>query len=117
MRLRAGFVANSSSCGFIIPLAWITPEQLEKVQEMLTDNWETERCKKWGLPHRALCTDVDCWLVWITTKGDGRDCLCGSTDMDNGELAKAFERIGITKEMVIFQHETHLEWGGEGVPK
>ncbi|MEN6550061.1 MAG: hypothetical protein ABFE07_28800 [Armatimonadia bacterium] len=121
MKIRAGFVANSSSCGFIIPLAWIKSEQVEALMSRCqAPEKENPELLKLGL--RTIWVDdpddkitCDEWLVWVTRRPDGRDCLQGSTMMDNGAMPKLLESLGIPLDAVIYDTESGMEWNGKGL--
>jgi len=115
MKLRLGFVANSSSCGFIIPLAWITQEQLAAIRALCHDDEQTTKCRKWGGDYKTLDTNYDSWMIWTTEKNNGRDALCGSTDMDNGGMIQVLKKLGIPDDAVIYDSESGYEWDEEEI--
>lgn len=81
MKIRSSFVSNSSSASFIVSLRKLSIEQLCKI---LNHNvWG----KKLGLEY----ADSDSWCI-----GVGNGMLSGNTSMDNFDMAKFMEMIGVT---------------------
>lgn len=79
MKIRHGFVSNSSSSSFIIPLALVTAEQIEQIQN-----------------HSALGAEMDidyaedAWTIEVTST-----VIRGWTSMDNFDMEAFFRRIGV----------------------
>lgn len=123
MKIRSGFVSNSSSCGFIIPSKFLTEEQKEAI--LSCDDGETEKMwtlleEKMGMkdPNKKAKpayrrseeyhkikesmqkTDWDSWYI-----GEHDDVISGGTCMDNGYLQEFMQKIGIDISCV--------EWDGD----
>jgi len=84
MKIRCGFVSNSSDASFAIPLDRITKWQVEAI------------CR-----HSALGGMLgieyadDAWSIMVTEK-----YVLGDTSMDNFDMDEFFDCIGIPKEVV-----------------
>lgn len=123
MKIRNGFVSNSSSCGFIIASKFLTEEQKEAL--LSCDDGEKERLwtlidEKFGtkyqdeppLPiykknevyHQILekMKNQD-WDNWTINESD--DVISGGTIMDNGYLLDFMKEIDIDL--------TCIEWDGD----
>jgi hypothetical protein len=81
MKIRNGFVSNSSSASFILDKRYITPEQIEEIKEF-NKTCESE--------------------FWTITDGD--DFVKGFTIMDNGALHN------FIKENINPQMKAIVEW-------
>ena len=73
MKIRDGFVSNSSSSSFVVPLDKLTWDQI----------------------HKLCAFTGDGWGIYI----DGED-LHGFTDMDNGALGDFMEEIGVNQTRI-----------------
>ncbi|MEN6550060.1 MAG: hypothetical protein ABFE07_28795 [Armatimonadia bacterium] len=89
MKRRMGFVSNSSSASFMIPLIWITNTQAD---QLLAYGADQER-------------NMDGWSINIDRQGE-RPRLWGFTVMDNDALSKFMKAIGIPDDAVF--------WEGDG---
>jgi len=85
MKIRNGFVSNSSSASFIINLNLLTPSQIKRIIKYLTNK------------------NVDGWDWNIQKNGK----LKGFTIMDNGDFTDLLEKIKIDKNAIE-------EWDGDG---
>jgi hypothetical protein len=88
MKLRNGFVSNSSSSSFVVSLNDITA-----IQKSQIENHIEEAKMLFGWQN----TDWDQWH--INTKGN---LLEGSTIMDNFDMREFLEKIGIDMSKVHF---------------
>jgi hypothetical protein len=79
MRVRHGFVSNSSSSSFILPRSMVTPEQVQQIID------HSEVGKKLGLDYAE-----DAWSIEVTDTE-----VRGWTTMDNFNMHEFFERIGV----------------------
>ena len=86
MKHRAGFVSNSSSSSFIIDKRYITPEQIERLEEYIRE---------------------DCEGGW-NIAGSDEDFIRGYTIMDNGDL-----RGWIKESMGDVQLRAIVSWEGD----
>lgn len=77
MKIRTGFVSNSSSSSFVISLSLLSGKQ---VTDLL------------AYPKRE---DHDWWNIYIDEY-----YVTGSTIMDNGDLGDYMNKIGINKNIV-----------------
>ena len=79
MKIRNGFVSNSSSSSFVIPLIKITAKQLVDI------NNHSEH--------------TDCpWHITVTAH-----TVEGYTDMDNFDMREFFENIGVDENIVNWE--------------
>jgi len=76
MKIRLGFVSNSSSSSFVVQLSKITAEQLEKI-----------------LNHREVSGEFDAWDL-TKTKTE----IEGTTNMDNFDMLEYLMEIGVKEE-------------------
>ena len=107
MKIRNGFVSNSSSASFVIDLTKTTPEQLKMIKNHI------KAAFKWAEDHDELIkqTSCDCgvdyshkdfgclsdsykWRVNVNKKSQRITC---STYMDNFDLLAFCKAIGITE--------------------
>jgi hypothetical protein len=80
MKIRHGFVSNSSSSSFVIQAKDITGDQLDKIINHSSVGTEM------GLDY----ADSDYWNIMVAM-GEVR----GYTSMDNFDMHEFFERIGV----------------------
>lgn len=92
MKIRTGFVSNSSSSSFVIQRSRLSAYQLDLICDHI---------------HYAKDLDID------MTYAEERDawsiekepmCVRGSTTMDNFDMAEFLDKIGISEE--------DIEWDG-----
>ncbi len=83
MKVRNGFVSNSSSSSFVIQLDDLTVKQLQKIQDHYKEISEDRRDDTWAITMGSV--------------------VQGSTSMDNFDMRSLLERIGIDMSKV--------EWG------
>lgn len=82
MKIRSGFVSNSSSSSFVVSLRKLSPEQLGKILN------HTEWGEKLGVEYS------DSREAWDITVEKG--VLHGNTSMDNFDMRKFLEKLGVT---------------------
>ena len=80
MKIRNGFVSNSSSSSFTIKVTDLTGEQLFKI---LNNNED----------------DADSWRVENDTL-DGKDIIHGTTTMDNYSWYDYLKKIGVNDSII-----------------
>lgn len=86
MRVRCGFVSNSSSSSFVINLADLTPEQIVQISNFLE---EAE------LRHLPGWEHAEDWKVSKTDKHIG-----GGTWLNNFDMIDLFQAIGVPDSVV-----------------
>jgi hypothetical protein len=81
MRIRQGFVSNSSSCSFIIPKKHLTEQQLDLIRNHQTCGEEY--------------ADTDSWEL-----KESNEFIKGETTMDNFDFPAYLEKIGVKREHI-----------------
>lgn len=87
MKLRIGFVTNSSSSSFIITKSDLTDDQIEKIKNYF------EVAKKVGMNDFDDSWDID----------ETNFNINGFTCMDNGDMNKFLRLIGINRDIVEWE--------------
>jgi hypothetical protein len=82
MKIRIGFVSNSSSSSFVIPLHYISAFQLEQIKNHGTQ------------------ADGDAWGINVT-----ETTVEGSTSMDNFDMHHFLYEIGVPEARVTWDGE------------
>ena len=90
MKLRSGFVSNSSSASFILLKKYLTEEQIKKI--LSYDMKEIEHEGGYG----------ECWSI-----KDEEDIIRGITSMDNGILNDIIREMNPPMKAL-------LEWSHDG---
>lgn len=97
MKIRNGFVSNSSSASFIISKNKLTPAQIIKIihgKEYLAKITKEDELGFRSLNgHEFLLDDY-----WDDIVEDDFDNIIDKTDMDNFEIIKYLQHIGIKNE-------------------
>jgi len=111
MKIRSGFVSNSSSASFILTMGNLTNEQVVAVEEKLgkSRNLIPKNLAICGqFVESYVVYDVKCYNDrWICSKGPGE--IRGDTWMDNGDLRKWFKKLGIPKQEYVFLSDDEYE--------
>ena len=92
MKIRQGFVSNSSSSSFIIDGKHVSLYQAELIFNHIEEARKRER--EGTYDQHASCSDE--WHIW-ETEGN----ICGSTDMDNFNMRHYLvDIVGINLEHI-----------------
>lgn len=90
MKIREGFVSNSSSSSFIINLNNISKNQLQQIENhSKSKSYKTMYGKD----------KFQCWDILINKK---QNTVRGSTSMDNFDMGEYLDTIGVRSD--------HIEW-------
>ena len=95
MKVRIGFVSNSSSCSFSIARAALDLKQFDHLRNHIT----YAKLKKWDNDGWAAFAERDSWDVCL--KEDRIDC---ETSMDNFDLHKFVLEVLEVPEDAIFDY-------------
>lgn len=102
MKIRTGFVSNSSSSSFTIDLGHLTPEQREKIwdhlelaKEMDPDN----KISPWGY------SSFDAWEISECTCPCGLTSIHGFTYMDNFDMHWFLDAIGVNEKCIQWDED------------
>lgn len=87
MKLRIGFVTNSSSSSFIIAKSDLTDEQIEKIKNYF------EAAKKVGMNDFDDLWDID----------ETNFNINGFTCMNNGDMLKFLRLIGVDRDNIEWE--------------
>lgn len=85
MKIRQGFVSNSSSSSFVINKECLSPKQIKQIYK-----------------HQTSGLDFALTDYWSITEDEYR--LYGSTIMDNFDMAEFLEIIGVNSKDIQWEH-------------
>jgi len=105
MRIRNGFVSNSSSSSFIINKKNLTEEQIE----LIKDHFEVGKKFEEMYWDGEYCHNGDEWTINDDVDRDGNELINGGTWMDNFPMAKFLSLIGVEKEFVKWDDDDYEE--------
>jgi len=95
MKIRNGYVGNSSSCSFIIDKKFLTQTQIYGIIN------HGEIGKELGIEYYD-----ETWQIW-----DKDDMLVGDTGMDNFSMEELCEKLGIPKEAIEWDTYNGYRYG------
>jgi hypothetical protein len=94
MKIRNGFISNSSSSSFIIDTKELTDEQVNMILNHYQYAQEMDMID-------SYCNEYDAWSI---TFDDDNHSLTGYTSMDNFSMYNFFLRIGVDCKKVNWEH-------------
>ena len=87
MKYRNGFVSNSSSSSFIIPMDDISNAQMKKIKHFINENSSPQSIDYWRI-ERTEKDDINYWMF--------------STEMTNIDIEEYMANIGIELDKGYF---------------
>ena len=96
MKIRNGFVSNSSSSSFMISKSVLTEKQMEAIRDHI--NYAKNNFS--DMIGKCLGKDTYNW-AWNILEND--EYILGNVDMDNFDMSDFLERIGINKSNFILE--------------
>ncbi len=96
MKIRQGFVSNSSSSSFCIKLDDLTADQIDHIKDHV--KFAKQRGKE-GDPNfqGPMYDDSPGWDIF-----EHKNCLCGGTVMTNFEMDSFFYGIGVPEKLIVW---------------
>lgn len=91
MKVRNGFVSNSSSSSFVIDKAYLTQIQIEQIK----DHIEYAKSNFPSLLHNHWPIEHDAWSI-----EEFPGMIRGDTSMDNFDMYKFLEKIDVNMDNV-----------------
>jgi hypothetical protein len=89
MKVRNGFVSNSSSSSFMIPLSAITADQRNKIMDHIHEG------QALGIMYSS---EEDAWSIT-----ENAHAIEGYTSMDNFNMDEFLTKIGVPEELVHWE--------------
>jgi hypothetical protein len=89
MKIRSGFVSNSSSSSFVVSLKDISARDFKHILEYRSD---------------VSGEDAERMDYWSFTVDDEKEILRGFTTMDNGDLEEYLKEKDISDEKFIYEN-------------
>ncbi len=99
MKIRNGFVSNSSSSSFVVPLRVVTPMQLEQIYNHI----EVDQELKLG----CSCEIESLNNAWDISINKYMQTLTVSTSMDNFDMGKFLWGIGVSPDFTTGGKESY----------
>ena len=104
MKLRFGFVSNSSSASFILKMGCLTDEQISIIDEAMGE--PREDTKRYKLEVKDPGDGYSDYWDCIKHSGEIR----GETYMDNGTLEEWFRELGIPQSEYEIFDDAVIDW-------
>ena len=88
MKVRTGFVSNSSSSSFVINKYYLSDYQIEQIKNHMKISKEN---------NSDFYDEMDAWSIT-----ENENSVRGYTSMDNFNMAEFLQEIGVAKEAIKF---------------
>ena len=89
MKIRKGFVSNSSSSSFVIDKMYLTDTQMEFIRNAVEIAKNYNNIDTYDQPWEIIETD---------------DTISGTTSMDNFDMAEFLTEIGVNSNFIDWNH-------------
>jgi len=100
MKVRNGFVSNSSSSSFVISLSKLTAVQIELIKGHIKEG------EKHELSYNGY-NEADEWDISIS---DVKGTISGGTSMTNFDMDEYFRKVGIPDGIVEWKDDYWPDW-------
>lgn len=111
MKVRLGFVSNSSSASFVLQKRNLTKEQLNMVREhgFFGGLFLFFECKAEGIEHQKAVEAAKYIDYWDLEECN--DTIGGDTCMDNFDMRWFLDKIGVSEDDYKMYGQNYGDWG------
>lgn len=104
MKTRNGFVSNSSSSSFVVPLAALTAAQIAMIKDHIEFAQTLQKLDPENQELQWYADEGDEWKIEEGTNEKGEKVLTGDTSMDNFDMQHFMGQIGVPAGLVEWEH-------------